>query len=457
MTKTSFEEETVADTTKNDYSALLEKKIASREAIVGVIGLGYIGLSLLEAFGKAGFSLRGYDYNAERMKQLNKKESYLNFIDPTLLFKLLDQKKFIASSNPDVLKEADILVISVPTTLDRYRIPDLSNLRSAFKVVKSHLKKDQLVILQSSTYPGTTQEELLPLLENSHLTVGKDFFLAHVPEVADIGNPKFSFSDVPRIISGITPACISLAEHLYQSLGCKTVRTSCPKVAESAKLLQNAYRLLNISFVNEMKMMFDKMDIDVWEVIEAAASKPFGFQAFYPGPGIGGDCIPVAPFYMVWKARATGGPTTLLEQSGHINDMVPIYVFNKIIQGLNRKNKVIKGAKILLLGVGYKKDVNDIRESPAVKILSMLNKMQAEIHYNDPFVPELIDIPEFPQIHLKSSELDYDKLKHYDIVVVITDHSIYNWNEIVAKSELIVDTRNVTKGIKGAKQKVIKG
>ena len=434
----------------------LEKKIESREAVIGVIGLGYIGLSLLEAYGRAGFALRGYDYNVERMKKLNRKESYLNFLDLHLLFELQDQGRFKASSDPGVLDGVDILLISVPTTLDRYRIPDLTNLRSAFQTVNAHLKKDQLIILQSSTYPGTTQEELLPLLETSHLKVGVDFFLAHVPEVADIGNPHYDFNQIPRIVSGITPYCMKLAALLYQSLGCQTVPTSSPKIAEAAKLLQNTYRLVNISLINEMKMMFDKMHIDVWEVIEAASSKPFGFQPFYPGPGIGGDCIPVAPFYLVWKARATEGPTTLLEQSGHINEMVPMYVFNKILQGLNRKNKTLRGAKVLILGVGYKKDVNDIRESAALKILSLLKKMQAEIYYHDPYVPELADLPEFPHIHLKSTPLDYEGLSLYDMVVIVTDHSLYDWSKVVAHSELIVDTRNVLKDHPEVKYKVIK-
>ena len=434
----------------------LEEKLKSKTAIVGVIGMGYIGLSLLEAFGKAGYPTLGYDLNPEKMKMINKKKSYLNFMDLHLLFELMDEGKFKASSDPDILKSADVLVISVPTTLDAHGTPDLSNLRSAFSTVFHHLKKGLLIVLQSSTYPGTTKEELLPILSKSHLKVGKDFYLAHVPEVADIGNPNFNFSDVPRIASGITVSCRKMAKILYEQIGCKVVLASSTEVAEAAKMVQNAFRLVNISFINEMKILFDKMGMDVWEVIEAAASKPFGFMPFYPCAAVGGDCIPIAPFYLVWKAKVTGGPTTLLEQAGQINKSMPLYVFNKIIQGLNKHKKTIAGAKVLVLGLGYKKDVNDVRESASLKLLPLLKKMQADASYHDPFVKAIANFPEYPSLHLKSIELDYDKLKSYDAVVIVTDHSCYDWNKIVAKSKLIIDTRNATAGIKGAKSKVIK-
>lgn len=434
----------------------LEEKLKSKTATIGVIGMGYIGLSLLDAFGTAGYNIVGYDYNVEKMKLINQKKSYLNFMDLKNLFKLMSLKKFKASSDPKILSSADVLVISVPTTLDVHGTPDLSNLYSAFNTVHHLLKKGQLVILQSSTYPGTTKEELLPILQNSHLKVGKDFYLAHVPEVADIGNPHFNFSEVPRIVSGITTTCRKMAKILYEQIGCKVVTTSSTEVAEAAKMVQNAFRLVNISFINEMKILFDQMGMDVWEVIEAAASKPFGFMPFYPSPGVGGDCIPIAPFYLVWKAKVTGGPTTLLEQAGHINKMIPLYVFNKIVQGLNKEKKTLSKSKVLVLGVGYKKDVNDARESAALKLLPLLKKMRAETFYHDPYVQEIANFPEYPSLHLKSIELDYNKLKNYDAVVIITDHSCYDWEKVVAGSRLIIDTRNVTTGIPGAKAKVIK-
>lgn len=434
----------------------LENKLKSKTATIGVIGMGYIGLSLLDAFGKAGYSIVGYDYNVEKMKLINRKKSYLNFMDLKNLFKLMDQKKFKAGSDPEILKTADVLVISVPTTLDQHGTPDLSNLHSAFNTAQKFLKKGMLVVLQSSTYPGTTKEELLPVLQNSHFKVGKDFYLAHVPEVADIGNPDFNFYEVPRIVSGITTTCRKMAKTLYEQIGCKVVLASSPQVAEAAKMVQNAFRLVNISFINEMKILFDQMGMDVWEVVDAAASKPFGFMPFYPSPGVGGDCIPIAPFYLVWKAKVTGGPTTLLEQAGHINKTMPLYVFNKIVQGLNKHKKTLAGAKVLVLGIGYKKDVNDVRESASLKLLPLLKKMRGEVYYHDPYVPEIANFPEYPSLHLKSIDLDYKKLAHYDAVVIITDHSCYDWEQIVANSSLIIDTRNVTAKIKGAKSKVVK-
>lgn len=437
----------------------LKQKIASKTAVIGVIGLGYIGLSLLEGFGKAGFPLLGYDLNKERMAMLKRKESYLNFMTLTTLFDLMDEKRFHVSSHPNILKAADVLVISVPTALDRYRIPDLTNLRVAFHTVYHHLKKDQLIILQSSTYPGTTEEELLPLLEQSDLKVGVDFFLANVPEVADIGNKNFSFNQVPRIIGGITPACQQMACDLYSKIGCEVVPCSSPKVAEAAKLLQNSYRLVNISLINEMKILFDKIGINVWEVIQAAASKPFGFAPFYPGPGIGGDCIPIVAFYLVWKARIVEGPTTpttLVEQAGHINEMMPFYVFHKLIVGLAQEKKHIADSKILILGVGYKRDVNDIRESAALKLIPLLKKMFAEVYYHDPYVKELSGFLEYPEMHLKSIHLNYKALGIYDAVIIITDHTCYDWAQVVANSNLIIDTRNVTKDEIGAEENVIK-
>lgn len=422
----------------------LKQKIIDKKAVIGVIGLGYIGLSLLDSFGAAGFPLVGYDINHEKMEKLKKKEGYLNFIDMQRLFNLMDQNLFNASSDPKILKNVDVLIISVPTSIDQYGTPNLSNLRAAFETVAKNQKKQQLVVLQSSTYPGTTREELLPILSKTHLKVGIDFYLAHAPEIADIGNPNFNFMEVPRIVSGITPACLKMVSLLYQYIGCKIVPCKSTEVAEAAKLLQNAFRLINISFINEMKVLFDRMKIDIWEVIEAASSKPFGFMPFYPSPGIGGDCIPIAPFYLVWKAKATGGPTTMLEDAGRINNEMHHYVVNKIIEGLNLRKKTIQGSKILILGLGYKKDVNDLRESAALKILPILKYMQAEIYYHDPYVKILSGIHEYPDLYMESIELDYQNLNFYDAVVVITDHSCYDWKRIVENSPLFIDTRNIS-------------
>ncbi len=434
----------------------LKEKIASKKAVVGVIGLGYIGISLLDAFGSVGFSIVGFDLDEGRVNSIKEKNNYLSFLSMETLFDLEDKGKFKVSTDSTILTEADVIVISVSTSLDQYRIPDLTNLRNAFRTVKAHLKPHQLIIVQSSTYPGTTEEELLPLLEDSSRNAGRDFYLAHVPEVADPGNTDFAFKDVPRMVSGITPICLELAATLYETIGCPIVRCSSTRVAEAAKLLQNSYRLINISFINEMKMMFDHMNMDVWEVIKAASSKPFGFQPFYPGPGIGGDCIPVTPFYLVWKASVTEGPTTMLEQAGHINEHIPIYVFNKLILGLNRFSKPIQGAKILVLGVGYKQNVNQLRESPSLKLITLMKKMQADVSYHDPYVPEISSIPEHPGLHLKSIQLDYGTLHTFDAILILTDHTSYDWKKVVEHSKLVIDTRNVTGNIEGAEEKVIK-
>ncbi len=433
----------------------LKRKIIEKKALIGVVGLGYIGLSLLDSFGKAGFSLVGYDSNDEKMKMLLNKECYLNFIDHSRLFSLMDQNRFKPSSDPKVLENADVLIISVPTSIDRYGTPNLSNLRAAFETVATFQKKQQLVILQSSTYPGTTREELLPILTKSNFKVGIDFYLAHAPEIADIGNANFDFMQVPRIVSGITPACLKMVSLLYQYIASKVVPCASTEIAEAAKLLQNSFRLINISFINEMKILLDRMNIDVWEVIEAASSKPFGFMPFYPSPGIGGDCIPIAPFYLVWKAKVSGGPTTMLEDSGRINSAMAHYVISKIIYGLNLRKKTIRESKILILGVGYKKDVNDIRESPALKILPLLHGMLAEVYYHDPYVPEISYFPEYPNLTMESIVLDYKTLNLYDAVVVLTDHSCYDWESIVKNSNLVIDTRNIASHLTDTK-KIIK-
>lgn len=422
----------------------LKRKIIEKRAVIGVIGLGSIGLSLLDSFAQAGFPLAGFDINPQRVEMLKEKESYLNFLDMTLLFSFIDQNKFKPSADPKILDEADVLIICVPTSIDQYGTPNLSNLRSAFETVAGHLKKQQLVILQSSTYPGTTREELLPILNKSNLKVGVDIFLAHAPEIADFGNEEYDFMKVPRIVSGITPACMKMVSLLYQFITVKVVPCATTEIAEAAKLLQNAFRLINISFINEMKILFDRMNIDVWDVIEAAASKPFGFMPFYPSPGIGGDCIPIAPFYLVWKAKVTGGPTTMLEDAGRINNAMAHYVISKIVYGLNLRKKTIRDSKILILGITYKKDINDVRESPAIKILPLLNNMLAHVFYHDPFVRTISYFPGYPSFSMESIDFEYETLHLYDAVVVLTNHSCYDWVNIAKHTDLLIDTRNIS-------------
>lgn len=434
----------------------LEKKIASKKAVIGVIGMGYIGLSLLEAFGEAGFPLAGFDLDKEKIDMLRRKKSYLNFMDLKILFDLYDKKMFKISEDPSVLRDSDVLVICVPTTLDSHGTLNLAQLRAAFKTVMTIVRKGQLIVLQSSVYPGTTEEELLPLFEELNLKPGKDIFVSYVPEVADIGNPNFSFVQVPRIISGVTPACRLMAELLYTQLGCRLVPASSTRVAESAKLVQNTFRLVNISLVNELKIMFDRMGLDVWEIIEAAASKPFGFMPFEPGPGVGGDCIPVTPLYLVGKSRDTDGPTTLIELANYVNHLVPNYIFNKLVHVLNERGISFKTARILVLGVAYKKNVNDIRESPALKLLHLIREKGGHVDYNDPYVPDISHNHEYPRLRMKSIQLDYSELSSYDAVIIITDHSCYDWVQIAQQSTLIIDTRNAMADIKESKNKTIK-
>ncbi|MCX6989681.1 MAG: nucleotide sugar dehydrogenase [Chlamydiae bacterium] len=436
--------------------ASLSQKIASDQAVIGLIGMGFIGLSLLEVFGDKGFPLVGYDLNTQRVEMLKRAEAYYNFMPVKKLHAWIEKKQFTPSSDPDILNSADVLIISVPTSLDHHRLPDLSSLKGAFTTAASHLKKGQLIILQSTTYPGTTEKEFLPILEARGLKVGKDFFLGYVPEISDPGNPDYSFTNVPRIVSGITPACRDLVEQLYKKIGCKVIPCPSTQVAEAAKILQNTYRLVNISLVNEMKIMFDRMGMDIWEVIEAASTKPFGFTPFYPGPGIGGDCIPVVPFYLSWKAQETDGPSSLIDLAGSINLSMPHYVVEKVTEALSARKKSLAGAKILMLGVSYKKDVNDLRESPSLRILTLLKEKKAEVFYHDPLVPVLDKLRYYPDLHLKSVELDYKKWGAYDAILIATDHSCYNWKEIVAHAALIIDTRNVTKGLADPEHKITK-
>ncbi len=434
----------------------LKEKISSKRATVGLIGMGYIGLSLLEAFGKAGFSLVGYDCDEKRVDMLKKGISYYNFRPIDFLFSLIKQGKFKPSSDPHLLDSADVLIISVPTSLDHHRLPDLSALKKAFLTVKNCLKKDQLIILQSTTYPGCTGKDLLPVLEASQMQVGKDFFLGHVPEISDPGQLDHLFTDIPRIVSGITPACRQITEALYQAVGCKTFPCPSTEVAEAAKILQNTYRLVNISLINEMKIMFDRMGIDVWEVIEAASQKPFGFTPFYPSPGIGGDCIPVVSSYLSWKAQETDGPSSLMDLAATVNLTIPHYVIDKLIEALNNREKTLNEAKILLLGVAYKKDINDLRESSSLKILSLLKQKKVNVDYNDPYIPELSNLKGYPDLNLKSIELSKENLASYDVVIIATDHSFYNWNELYERSKLIIDTRGALNKRPDPQKKTVK-
>lgn len=446
-------EATKVTTGTNELHLSLIEKIKSRKAKVGVIGLGYVGLPLVIEFGKAGFDVIGFDIDEEKVKLLSEGKSYIKHIDSEKILQI--KSKFTPTNDFSKLSEVDCIIICVPTPLNKYREPDLSYVFNTGKTIAKYLRKGQLVVLESTTYPGTTDEDLRKILEESGLKAGVDFFLAFSPEREDPGNKNFNTSKIPKVVGGYSPQCLEVAKTLYDQIVIKTVPVSSTKVAEATKLLENIYRAVNIALVNELKMLFDKMGIDIWEVIEAAKTKPFGFQAFYPGPGLGGHCIPIDPFYLTWKAREYDFHTRFIELAGEINTYMPYYVVQKTIDALNERGVSIKGAKILVLGLAYKKDVDDVRESPAFKIIELLEEKGAIVDYNDPYIPES---PKTRMYNLskKSVSLTEENLSKYDCVLIATDHSVYDPKFIVEHSKLIVDTRNLINGNGIYSNKVVK-
>lgn len=431
----------------------LIEKIKSKKANIGIIGLGYVGLPLVIEFCKAGFHVTGFDIDKEKIKLLKKGKSYIKHIDSSFIEKC--GQLFYSTTDFTKLSNMDCIVICVPTPLNKYREPDMSHVFNTTEAIAQYLKKGQLISLESTTYPGTTDEDMRAILEKTRLKAGKDFYLAFSPEREDPNNKDFSTSTIPKVVGGYTKNCLNVANILYSSIVTKTVPVSSTKVAEATKLLENIYRAVNIALVNELKMLFDRMDIDIWEVINAAKTKPFGFQAFYPGPGLGGHCIPIDPFYLTWKAREYDFSTKFIELAGEINTHMPYYVVNKIVEALNEKGKIVKGAKILILGVAYKKNVDDIRESPSLKIMELLKEKNMEVDYNDPYISTLPKMRKY-KIRQDSVMLTAENLRKYDCAVIVTDHSVYDPEFIVKNSKLVVDTRNLVKNISKYKDKVKK-
>jgi UDP-N-acetyl-D-glucosamine dehydrogenase len=429
----------------NQLSQSLLERIRNKEASVGVVGLGYVGLPLVKAFLKKGFAVTGFDIDRKKVEMLNRGQSYIKHITATELRQFLSAKRFAATTEFARLADTDAILICVPTPLDDHRNPDLSYVLKTTETIAKYLRKGQLVVLESTTYPGTTDGDMLPILERGGLKGGKDFFLAFSPERENPGDPVFSAENTPKVVGGLTPDCLALADALYSQVVIKTVPVSSTRAAESAKLLENIFRCVNIALVNELKMIFDRMGIDVWEVIRAASSKPFGFMPFYPGPGLGGHCIPIDPFYLTWKAREVDYSTKFIELAGEINTAMPYYVINKTLEALAEKGKSFKGAKILVLGIAYKKDIDDQRESPSLKIISLLQKKGVKVDYNDPYVPESSGHREYPGMSLKSVPLTAERLRKADAVIIATDHSSYDYNFIVRNARLVVDTRNAIK------------
>ncbi|MEW6195126.1 MAG: nucleotide sugar dehydrogenase [Bacteroidota bacterium] len=507
-----------------DYKHQLLDKINNKTAVIGIIGMGYVGLPLALTFAEKGFSVMGFDVDQSKVDQLNSGQSYIKHIMASRIKNQVPSGKLKTTSDFSRLPSCDVIIICVPTPLNDHREPDISYIENSGKIIAQYLQLGQLIVLESSTYPGTTEEILLPMFANansnqlsgdsgqltvgseknlegergetrdarrgmgevtlessktedvrsemgderremlerdkvlhsaqsdSSMIVGVDFFLAFSPEREDPNNPDYQTSNIPKVVGGVTSSCLEVAVALYNQVINKTVPVSSPRVAEAAKLLENIYRSVNIALVNELKMIFDRMNIDVWEVIEAAKTKPFGFQPFYPGPGLGGHCIPIDPFYLTWIAREYDINTKFIELAGEINTHQPYYVVEKIGVVLDARSKTIKGSKILILGVAYKKNVDDMRESPALKLIEILQSKGAQVDYHDPFVPKLPPTRKY-KFEMSSVQLISDVVAAYDLVLLVTDHDSFGYKLIADSSKLIIDTRNAfeRKGIKSEK------
>ncbi len=426
----------------------LRRKFEEGTALVGIIGLGYVGLPLGRALVNKGIGVLGFDVDAEKVRRLAAGESYIGHI-PNEVIREMIASGFEATDRFERLGEPDAILICVPTPLTDAREPDLSFVEGSARAIAARLRPGQLVILESTTYPGTTREVVLPILRGSGLRDGEDFFLAFSPEREDPGNPKFSAPTIPKVVGGIDRTSLELATALYARIVVRVVQVSTTEVAEACKILENTYRAVNIALVNELKVLYDRMGVDVWEVIDAAKTKPFGFQAFYPGPGLGGHCIPIDPFYLTWIARRHGLTTRFIELAGEINTGMPLHVVNRITDALNDRGMAVKGSKILLLGMAYKKDVDDARESPGYELMARLIDKGAQVDYNDPHIPELRPTRHYPRLARTSLPLTPESLATRDCVLIVTDHSAYDWGMILEHAPLVIDTRNATRGVAG--------
>lgn len=419
---------------------------------VAVIGLGYVGLPLAVEFAKAGHTVLGLDVDARKVDDINASRSYISDVPTADIARLRREERLSASTDFSRLAEAEAIIIAVPTPLRKTKDPDVSYIVAAAEEIARHIRKGQTIVLESTTYPGTTDELLLPMFEAAGLRVGEDFYLAFSPERVDPGNPSFGTHNIPKVVGGVTKQCTQKAVALYQTAVETVFPVSTARVAETAKLLENTFRSVNIGLVNELALMCHHLDVDVWEVIEAAATKPFGFMKHTPGPGIGGHCIPLDPFYLSWKARLTGFEAKFIGLAGEVNASMPHHVVRITMEGLNEDGKALKGSRILVLGVAYKKDVSDMRESPAIEIIQSLRAKGAQVEYNDPYVPYL-SMDEFTA---ESVSLLPEVLRGYDAVVLVTDHSTYAWDDILPNVKTFVDTRNVSRGRENLARRVVK-
>ena len=433
------------------YKAL-EEKIKNRTALVGIIGMGYVGLPLAVELGKENFKVIGIDVNKDKVNLVNSGRSDIDDVKDENLQPLVKAGKIEATTDFSALKKVDCVAICVPTPLSKTKDPDVSYILAAVEQVQKYLHPGQLVILESTTYPGTTEELILPKLEKTGLKVGKDFFLAFSPERVDPGNELYTTKNTPRVVGGITPQCTKIAKFFYEQTIIRAVPLSSTKSAEMVKLLENTFRSVNIGLVNEVALMCDRLKIDVWEIIDAANTKPFGFMPFYPGPGLGGHCIPIDPHYLSWKLKSLNYYVRFIELAGDINSRMPEYVVERVNRALNEKKKSLKGSKILVLGVAYKRDIKDVRESPALDVIKLLENGGAEVSYNDPHVPSI----RMDDSVMKSIKLTQALLQGVDCVVILTDHTAYDYDWIVQNSQLLMDTRNATKNVKEDQGKIVK-
>lgn len=424
---------------------LLLDKIKNRNAIIGVIGLGYVGLPLAVEKAKADYHVIGFDIQEKKVQMVNQGINYIGDIVDSELMTVVKTGHLIATNDYSKIKDCDAVTICVPTPLDEHYQPDISYVEQTAQEIRKYIHKDMLIVLESTTYPGTTEEVVKPVLEESGLKCGKDFYLAFSPERVDPGNKLYNTKNTPKVVGGVTRECTEIAAALYEAvLDGEIYQASSPKVAEMEKILENTYRNINIGLANEMAILCDRMGINVWEVIDAAKTKPYGFQAFYPGPGLGGHCIPIDPFYLTWKAREFDYHTRLIEVSAEINQYMPEYAVERAIKILNQQGIAMNGAKILLLGVAYKQDIDDLRESPALKVLGHLEEYKAEVTYNDPYIPSF----HYKQKQYHSQELNAQLLKEADLVIITTKHTVYDYQWIADNAKLIFDTKNAMEKIK---------
>ena len=425
---------------ESNYKIKLINSFSESKSIIGIIGLGYVGLPLALAYAEKNIKVIGFEIDSNKVKNLNNGKSYIKHVETKRIRNAVVNKNFIPTSDFSLIKSVDAIIMCVPTPLNKYREPDLSYIKNTLSSILPFLKKGQIISLESTSYPGTTEEEIMPVITKLDFKIGYDFFIVYSPEREDPGNKNFSTINIPKVIGGITPNCKEVGLSLYSKVIQNLVPVSSTKVAEMTKLLENIHRAVNIGLMNELKILAERMDVDLYEVITAAKTKPFGFVPYYPGPGLGGHCIPIDPFYLTWKAKEFGFNTKFIELAGEINTAMPQYVIHRVSYALNKINKSLKGSKVLILGISYKKNVDDIRESPALEIINLLLKSGSLLEYSDPYFEEFPDLGDF-DYSLKSIVLKRSSINLFDIVLLVTDHDSFDYKLIYESSKLIVDTR----------------